>query len=408
MRQIQGAYITGYVTVIVKGNHPELFFQRCMNHGFTVWNVRKTSSNVCEGNLKLSDVKEIRKLTRGSKYKVYFVKKRGYPFLFKRFLNKKPLIIGLLLSILLLIYLSNIIWKVEITGVPKEIEAKISKQLDAYGIHTGAWILSLDSPNQIQQKLVQDVPELLWVGVRQRGTTYYLEGVEKLVVKEEEIPGPRNLVATKKGVIKNMYVANGKPMVRVNDYVEPGDILVSGEIGPKEEDDNKGEGEEKKQKGDLVAAEGDITAKTWYEVNVTVPLKYNYEDLTGNKQKKYYLKIGDVNLPVWGFGNPKFDDTHYELKETKINFLKWELPIHFVDAILSEKVYYEKERTKQEAIEVGVKQAKQELSLQLGPKAKILTEKVLHESIEDGKVKLNLYFTVEENIARVQPINQGD
>lgn len=63
-------------------------------------------------------------------------------------------------------------------------------------------MFSIDQPNLIQQKLVEDVPELLWVGVNQRGTTYSLEGVEKLIVKEEEKQGPRNLIATKKGVIK--------------------------------------------------------------------------------------------------------------------------------------------------------------------------------------------------------------
>src|SRR5699024_2566414 len=117
---------------------------------------------------------------------------------------------------------------------------------------------------EIQKMLVEDIPELLWVGVDQKGTTYFLEGVEKVIVEEEEAEGPRHLVATKKGVIKNMYVTEGIPQVSVNDYVEPGDILVSGIINGEEETGEDEDGENNKEL-EYVAAEGEITATTWYE-----------------------------------------------------------------------------------------------------------------------------------------------
>lgn len=407
MKQVQGIFFTGYVTIRIEGNYPEMFFQDCTKRGITVWNIRKVSKDACEGNIKLSDIHYVRALLRKKHYKLRFIGKKGFPFIFHRFIRKKPLFIAMILSIFLALFLSNILWKIEITGVPKDIEEKIVKQLDEYGIHTGAWIFSLDKPNEIQQKLVEDVPELLWVGVNLRGTTYFLEGVEKIVVKEEEKSGPRNLIASKKGVITNMYVAKGLPMVKVNDYVEKGDILVSGMISENvldEEDEEK----EKNKKVDYVAAEGDITAKTWYEVNVTSPLVYNYEELTGKQEKRYFLQFGDFRLPIWGFRKPDYEAIHYETNENEINFLKWQLPIKFVDTILSEKVYFEGERTKEEAVEKGIEQARSELKLELGTEAQIVSEKVLHERIDHGKVELTIIFTVEENIALVQPINQGD
>lgn len=408
MRQVQGVFITGYVTIRIEGNYPEMFFQECAKRGITVWNIKKINKDTCEGNIKLSDIHNVRVLIRRKHFKLRFVGRKGFPFIFHRFISRRPLFVAIILSILLALFLSNVLWKIEITGVPKDIEEKIVKQLDQYGIHTGAWIFSLDQPNTIQQKLVEDVPELLWVGVNLRGTTYYLEGVEKIVVKEEEKSGPRHLIASKKGVITNMYVAKGLPMVKVNDYVENGDLLVSGYIGEDVESDDKEEEKKKENRKDLVAAEGDVIAKTWYEVNVSSPLVYNYEELTGKKEQKYYLQFGEFRLPIWGFGNPEFEKIHYETIENEINFLKWKLPIKFVNSILSEKVYNEGERTKKEAIETGIEQAKSELQIQLGPEAKIVSEKVLHQSMDRGKVELTLVFTVEENIAHVQPINQGD
>ncbi|RLL48045.1 sporulation protein YqfD [Oceanobacillus piezotolerans] len=408
MKQVQGTFITGYVTILIRGHYPELFFQKCTNHGITVWNIKKINNEACEGNMKLSDVKEVRKLIRKTHYKLSFIQKKGYPFHYKRFIRKKPLLFGLIISLFFIFFLSNIIWDIRISGVPKDIEEKIEKQLEQYGIHKGAWIFSIDSPNSIQQELIKDVPELLWVGVSQKGTTFMLEGVEKLVVKEEKPLEPRNLIASKKGVISNIYVAKGLPMVSVNDYVEPGDMLVSGKIGENEIEQEEKDDEGKEMNYDYVAAEGDITAKTWYEVNVTVPFHYNYEELTGRKEKKYHLKFGDFQLPIWGFQAPEFENIHYDPYEKPIHFFKWKLPVGFVESTLSEKQVFQGKRTKEEAIQVGVEQAKSELLLGLGPEAKILTEKVLHESIEDGKVNLSIYITVEEEIATAQPINQGD
>ncbi|NAP01072.1 sporulation protein YqfD [Halomonas sp. MG34] len=408
MKQVQDSYLTGYVTLSVTGEKPELFFQHCTSAGITVWNVRKIAPDRCDGNLKLRDIKYIRKLNKQTNYKLKFTDRKGYPFLFRRFVRRKELLLGIILSMFLILFLSNIIWEVKITGVPKDIEEKINKQLQSDGIHPGAWIFSLKSPNEIQQKLVKDVPELLWVGVEQKGTTFSLEGVEKIIVEEEEPIGPRDLVATKKGIIKKMYVSNGLAKVQVNDYVKPGDKLVSGVINETTKEDNKEEDKKKEEKKELVAAEGEIIATTWYEVNVTAPMETSYESLTGNKEKKFFLKTGNFHLPVWGFGTPDYKHIHREINQNKIKFLKWELPVEFVETTLNEKTYTSVERSQEEAVKAGIEQAKQELTLQLGPDAVIVSEKVLHETIENGKVKLNLYINVEENIAKAQPLTQGD
>ncbi|UJL44876.1 sporulation protein YqfD [Virgibacillus sp. NKC19-16] len=411
MKHKQGAFITGYVTILIKGDRPELFFQRCMQQGIPVWDVKKTDDDTCSGNVRLRDVKEIKAIKRKTDYKLAFTDKKGYPFFIKRFIKKKPLMIGLIMSIMLVIFLSNIIWEVQITGVPTEIEEKISEQLDDYGVHSGAWIFTLEQPTAIQDQLIKDVPELLWVGVEQKGTTFYLEGVEKSIVEEEEPTGPQHLVATKKGVIKNMYVSQGLPKASVNDYVEPGDVLVSGIINEEENEENEEDEEDSERQLDLVAAEGDITATTWYEVSVNVPLEGNYEMLSGEQEKKYYLGIGNLQLPIWGFRDPDYEDIHRETNENSIRFFNWELPVKFIDTTLSEKVYNTVERTKEEAINTGIQQAKNELKLQLGPESQIISENVLHETIESGKVKLNLYISVEENIAKaepIEPISQGD
>ncbi|SET61382.1 similar to stage IV sporulation protein [Oceanobacillus limi] len=411
MKQIQGSYITGYVTLLVKGNMPELFFQECMNKGVTVWNIKKKNKHACSGNIKLQDIKHLKEIKRGKDYHISFIQKKGFPFLLSRFFRRKEIVIAMAMSILLIFLLSNVIWKVEIKGVPKDIEEKIDKQLKDYGVHPGAWTFTLDKPGEIQRNLTEDVPELLWVGVQKKGTTFFLEGVEKTIVEKKDVEGPRDLVATKKGVIKNMYVSKGLPKVEINDYVEPGDILVSGtlnEVEQNEEEEEEEEENKEKENRIVVASEGEIIANTWYNTEVTVPLKTNYELLTGEHENKYSIGFGDFQIPIWGFGTPDYEAIHREENENQFYFFKWKLPIRFIQTTLSEKTYHDMERSKEEAVQAGIRQAKQELQLKLGPDAEITSEKVLHESVESGKVKLSLHLTVEEDIAKAQPINQGD
>ncbi|MEN1969362.1 sporulation protein YqfD [Lentibacillus sp. N15] len=406
MKQIQGSFITGYVTVMVKGNMPELFFQQCAKRKILVWDVEKESSTSCKGNIRLQDIKFIKEIRRGTDYKLSFVGKKGSPFLLKRFLRKRELVIGILLSILLIFGLSNIIWDVKVTGVPKDIEKKIVKQLDGYGIHAGSWSLTLEPASVIQQKLVNDIPELLWVGVNKKGTTYFLEGVEKQTVKEKEVKGPRNLIATKKGVIQNMFISKGLAKVQVHDYVEPGDLLVTGKLDFDTDTDKDNDTDDKDKK--LIAAEGEVIAQTWYEVSVTVPLQANVEMLTGDHKKKYYLRFGDVKLPIWGFGNPDYKHIQKEETDNHVQFLKWELPVHFIESTWNEKNNHQLKRTKDEAVQIGLKQSENELQLRLGPDAKITSQKVLQETTENGKVKLTLFATVEENIAKEEPISNAE
>jgi len=405
MKHIQESFFTGYVTISVMGTQPELFFQKCIEHDILVWNIQKTADNSCKGNIRLQDIQTMRKLKRETPYQIKFTYKKGLPFLVKKILRKKEIIYALLISLTVIFLLSNILWKVTITGVSKEMEEKINEQLNIYGIHPGSWLFSIDSPGHIQQQLLNDLPELLWVGIDQKGTTFVIEGVEKVIVKKEDIPGPRNLVATKKGVIQSMFVSEGVPIVSVNDYVEPGDLLVSGVISQDEKNENDDESDNEKE---LVAADGQVIAQTWYEISVNIPLTTSIELLTGQQEHKYHLHVGQMKFPIWGFGDPDYENTHLETTENRLKFLKWELPISIVKSTLSEKVYNKVKRTEDEAINIGIEQAKQSLQLDLGKDAKILSEKILHQSVDNGKVNLNLFITVEEDITETEPITQGD
>lgn len=407
MKYLQDAYVKGFVTISVTGTYPERFFQSCIDENIIVWNVKKTSATCCQANIKMADIPTVKRLRRNTGYKIKFKSRNGLPFFIKRMKKRKEIILSLVCSFLFIVCLSNILWQVNITGVSKEVEEKIREQLKEDGVHPGSWSFALQSPGSIQQKLMNDLPELLWVGVYKKGTRFNLEGIEKTIVEKEERQGPRHLLAAKKGIIKSMFVTKGLSKVEVNDYVEPGDMLVSGFLDD-EDDENNEDDEEKDHPKKMVAAEAEIIAQTWYEINVSIPLRTESERLTGEQKKKHYLKFGSISIPIWGFGSPSYEDVHEETNENAVYFLKWKLPLYKGETILSEKVYNKRERTKEEAVEEGIKQAKHDLRLQLGPEATIISEKVLHEAIENGKVNVRLYVTVQEDIVKIESLSQGD
>lgn len=402
MKHIQGTKITGYVTILVSGPQPEKFFQILINRGIPAWDIKKVSNIECQGKIGLKYVSQLKFARRKTKYKITFIDQKGFPTYMHRLKKRKEIIFSFFICLLLILFLSNIVWDIKTTGVTKDVEEKINKELDTLGIHRGSFVFSMESSNSIQQKLLNNVPDLLWIGVHKKGTTLFLKGVEKEIVEKKEMKVPSNLVASKNGVIESMYISSGQAKVKVNDYVKRGDLLVSGVM----ETNNNEEDEDSKK--ELIAAEGEIRANTWYEVHVDIPLTKRVERLTGDYKTKRSIRFRDVEVPYWGLGTPDFQHIFEEAEENHVYFLKWKLPFSLKDTTYHEKEVEELKRTKEEAVEVGIIQAKNKLQLELGPEVQFLSEKVLHEAVENGKVKLKLYISVLENIAEEQEIKQAD
>ncbi len=122
-----------------------------------------------------------------------------------------------------------------------------------------------------------------------------------------------------------------------------------------------------------------------------------------SKSTLFYWKC---EIPVWGFGKPKFRNYETEKNEHKIHFLKWELPISFINTTLREREEITRTYTNKQAEEIALEIAKKEIKSHLDENAMIKDEKILHKAIENGKVILDIHFKIIENIAVGQPISK--
>jgi similar to stage IV sporulation protein len=313
----------------------------------------------------------------------------------KRLFLNGGFIFGAVGFILVMVILSNMVWGIEIKGAKPATEHQIKKELSELGIKVGKLQFYIDDVETIQKKLTDKIEELTWVGVELKGTTYHFQVVEKNQPDKPELLSPRNLVAKKKAVIVQMFVEKGQAKVKRFDHVLPGQLLVSGSIG--KEDNPK-----------IVPAEAEILGETWYKTDVTLPVKSTFFVFNGLEKQKQTISIGKFEIPIWGFGKIKFKEYEQERTEKNVRFLKWDLPISYVINTYRNRETVTREYSKEEALQNAKNLAREDIKSLLSEDAIINSEKVLHQSFQNGKVKLSIHFQVIEDIVKAQPIIQGD
>ncbi|MEX3710954.1 sporulation protein YqfD [Cytobacillus horneckiae] len=388
-------FYKGIVKVRTSGRGIERFINMLTRDGISVWNVKSHGTHALTFEMKLEDAKKLRIYARKSECKIEFIKRKGLPFMQKRMLKNSGFLIGAIGFILVIFVLSNMVWGIEIKGANPATEYKMMKQLKEIGVKKGKLQFFIDTPEGIQRHLTNSIEEITWVGVELKGTTYHLQVVEKNEPEKPEYVSPQNLVAKKKGTIVGMFVEEGLPVVKINDFVKPGDLLVSGEMG-------------NDVKVETVAAKGEVFAETWYKSDVSYPLKKTSQVYTGNEKIKHSLNFDLFRLPIWGFGKIGFEQYEVEENEKKFKFLKWELPISYVEKTYRESEQMTKVYDHKEAIEEAKKLARNKIKNDLGENVEIKGENVLHQAVDNGKVTLSIHFQIIENIAEGQPIIQGD
>ncbi len=386
---------SGIVTVKARGLGIERFINMLTREQIHIWDVKKHGNDAITFKMKLNDVKKMRLIVRKTNCKIEFLKRTGLPFFLKKMLKNSGFIAGAILFLTVIFLLSNMVWGIEVTGADPATEHKIRKELNTIGVKKGKLQFFIDKPEAIQRKLTDNVNAITWVGVELKGTTYHLQVVEKTEPEKPEYLSPRHLVAKKKAVIVDMFVEDGKPLVNVHDHVKPGQLLVSGVIG---------EGERTK----IVPAKGEVYGETWYKTDVTLPLKSTLQVFTGNENRKYYVKIGELPIRIWGFEKMDYQAYKTDTDERDFRFLKWELPISYVKETIRESEEVSKVYSNTEAFEVAKIMARNDIKNLLSENDKIKGEKVLHKSVDNGKVKISIHFQIIENIAIGQPIIQGD
>lgn len=386
----------GYVVLDINGHFLERFINRLMNHRLSVWNIVRLDQQRLKLSVGLSDFLSLRMLLKETGCRMRIQKKAGFPFFMHKIERRKGLFLGGIFFFCLMYVLSAMIWVVEIEGLPLPEDEYLARDiLEQVGVEPGKFKFQTEDVQTIKLKMMKELPNITWVGFEFKGTRAILKVVEKTLPELPEETGPRHLVANKKAIIYDIFVEEGQPQVKPFQFVQPGDILVSGFIGTEEHPQ-------------IVSAKGKVWGEVWYESELSFPLRRVHSVLTGEEKKRYYLNIGPLSIPMWGFGEIPFKEYVRDERDYVLSIKDWSSPISWKTEYLLASRQKEEMLSTAQAEQLGMSLSTKNMIQHLGQGAEIKEEKVLKKRIESGKVYMKMHYTVIEEIASEQYIIQRD
>lgn len=318
-------------------------------------------------------------------YKFRVVKVTGIYDILNKIKRNYIFCICLLIGTILFFIMSNMVVKINIIHENSEIREIIADELDEYGIKVLSFKKSYKELDKIRQEILDKYPDKLdWMEFDVDGMIINVRIEERIITDTSKDDLVCNLVAAKSGIINDIKVEQGEALVNINDYVKEGDILVTGVINYNEETKR------------TTCASGEIYATTWYTVDVKIPFEYSEYEETG--KKKYNI--------VWeNDGNKKqilrerFDSYNSYLK----NILKvFDFNLYVETEMETKKIT--KTYTEEEALEVGINKAIENVKIKLGEKDEIIDKKVLKKVVNNSTMDIEVFVIVKELISTQEEI----
>ncbi len=121
--------VAGNLRIRIVGKGLERLLNEFTRRGIYVWNVRREDENSLTCYMFLRDIHHVRVAMRKSGCKLYVLERRGAPFWLKTSWKNSGIVVGLVAFMCVVFLLSNMIWRIEVTGANPEVEHTVRQQL---------------------------------------------------------------------------------------------------------------------------------------------------------------------------------------------------------------------------------------------------------------------------------------
>ncbi|MEE1279641.1 MAG: sporulation protein YqfD, partial [Oscillospiraceae bacterium] len=256
----------------IKGNKTEEFLNICAKKRFDLFQIEFGKDKTVMSCL-VTTYKQIQKLKiKGLNRKI--IKKRGIRFTLHRYRKRAGLLVGSIMMVALLIFLSGFVWNIDVTGNERLSTNVILQTLEECGFCEGERKSRLDI-SEIENQMMMRLPDLSWISINLDGSFAHIEVKERTMPPvSEDVSRPSNLVASMDGQIIKMEIVKGKPMVVVGSGVVKGELLVAGLYN------------DKKDNIIIEHSSGKVLART--ELKKTFELSLSSECIIGTEQIKFH------------------------------------------------------------------------------------------------------------------------
>ena len=282
--------MNSYLYIKVEGRNISKFLLKCNKNNINILIVKYLSYKSCVILINKEDYPKIKKIKGVNKISV--VGTKGL-IKYKNLFNKyKYLVFSFIVGLFLLIFLSNIIFNVEVIGDNKELNNKIKNELSNYNIEKYKFKKNYKNIEIIKKKIKEKYKDNIeWIEIKENGVSYIVNFVERKVSKQEKDNELYSIVSKKNAIVRDIYTESGISLVDVGDFVTKEDVLISSDIMLNDEIKNK------------VQAKGKVYGEVWYKVKVEYPLNYKEIKYTNKKRKILYFKIGNKYFELFKYKN---------------------------------------------------------------------------------------------------------
>ena len=373
-------FLKNYIRIKVKGKNIERFIRRMMNNHIDLLDIKYIKNDTVLLKINYIDYEKI--LDIKTIYEVNIVDVYGINRV-KKIINKyKLLLLTIFIGFIVLVIMTNIITSVEVIHTDGELRELIIDELYEYKVKPNHFKKSYDELDKIKKKILLDHKDKIeWLEIGNIGTKYIVRVEERKILKNKKDTKKVNIVAKKSAFIKDVYATNGVVLKEKNDYVNKGDVVISGEVYLNEELKN------------ITSAAGKVYGEVWYKSVIEFPYFYHDLTYTGNNKTVYSIKFLNFTFDLFNFKpfkNHKDND--------KVLLKSFLIPLKLVKSSQKEVIEKDKIYTISEAViaahKLGIKKQQEKLK----EKEYIIAAKDLKVSTKNSKIRLDMFFTVYEDI----------
>ena len=385
------SYIIGYVKISVEGYFIERFINICKNEKVAIWNLKRDKNIRLELKVGIRDFKKVCKIAKKTKCKIKILNKKGIPFLFDKYKKRKFFFVILILIILAFIITSKFVWNIGIIAQDGQNIENLNQDIMEAGLSIGRPKNKINT-KEIINKIRLKRNDIAWMGIEIKGTNVIIRTIKATqkpdIIDENDYC---NIVSDKQGIITKINAINGTKAVQIGDTVNIGTILINGWM-------------EGKYTGvRYVHARGEIEAKVWYSKNKKIQYKTTERRETGKLENKYKIKINNFEINFSKrLSKFKIYDTIETENKVKI-FSNFYLPISLIKITNKEIEEIQQNFTVEEAKNIGIQQAENELDNEIVNKDKIVN-KIVNTYEHENEIEVNVTYEVLENIGTNEKI----
>lgn len=264
---------------------------KCIRNGILLKDLRYEDQLESTVEVKDDDYHRLKKIA-GHSYRMTTISEGGtIPFL-NKIKSNIPTIIGAFLLGALIFYQGLFIAEIRVDGYRSITEAEIRQTLADAGLEEG--VRKPKNYDDIKAALYENHSKITWVSIYEDGRSIKVNVAEagKAEETKKKDMTPAHIVAARSGIIEKITPLQGNAKAQKGDYVNKGDILISGRYKYQSTDYSKGDGFFYMYSH----AEGQVLAKVPRQVTLYMQKTRPSEKLTGRSIPGLYIKIGDMEI----------------------------------------------------------------------------------------------------------------